>query len=87
VKDEGQRWKNDKCNGKDAPFHPFRIEESVISCPQNPFKYEGKAEPEKRSSYHDSSPTFMEGVRWPDESEQEQKKKTEQAETDRSLEE
>jgi hypothetical protein len=79
VKDKGQQpaWKNEKCDGKDAPCHPFRKEESVISCSQNPFKYEGEAEPEKRSSYRDSSTSFMEGVRWPDESEQEKKTKTE----------
>jgi hypothetical protein len=73
VKDEGLRWKNDKCISKDALFHPFRIEESVISCPQNPFMYEGIAKPEKRSPSYDSSPTFMEDVRWSNESEREPK--------------
>lgn len=87
MKDEGLRWKNDKCIGKDALFHPFRTEESVISCPQNPFMYEGIAKPEKRSPSYDSSPTFMEDVRWSNESEREPKMKTEQAETDRTLEE
>jgi hypothetical protein len=49
--------------------------------------YEGIAKPEKRSPSYDSSPTFMEDVRWSNESEREPKMKTEQAETDRTLEE